>query len=167
MQLFSENPLVILSNLFLGSRYLTQYVEDVIQYEDPQQIKRFRHVVCRFLNSHVPDHAMAFLGLPERNGAQSYPKVSVADLKEFMAAVMLCTPKDLIWKASDVCSQICFLDRYYDIVPVEPGILTVEFWETQMQDIQESAVKALEDLLQKAKQSVGGEKVLYQLTMQS
>lgn len=168
MQLFSESPLTILSNLVLSNPYLDTYMEDVLFHDDEQQqLKRFHHVIRRFLASRISDHAMVFLGLTAPNGAQSYPKVSVETLKEFIAATMLCTDKNLTWKASDVCSQMCFLGRYYDIVPVEYGIMTPAYWEPMMTEIYQSADKALDELFQKAKEQVEGNKLLFPLHLQS
>ncbi|MBC3871730.1 hypothetical protein [Undibacterium oligocarboniphilum] len=152
MQLFVENPLAILSNLFLSNPYLKKYMEDVLLYADLKQAKnRFRYVLWKYLSAHVTDQSRVFLGLPERNGLQVCPEVTVEVLMDFMAAVILCTDSNRVWTGSDVCSLMACLNRYYAIIPAESGILTPEYWDWRMQEIYQKSEQALSDLFKEAK----------------
>ncbi|WP_298151118.1 hypothetical protein [Flavobacterium sp.] len=131
---------------------------DIHCYAIDQQKNRFNYLVQRFLASHVTDHILVILGLTVNsntcaNKSNEKSPLSLTVLTEFIAALMLCTGKKYQWKADDVMTLMGELQRDYDALPPESGILTVEYWEPLIPGICVKADQFLEALFNKANAS--------------
>lgn len=155
MQLIENKPLQTVENLFLGSRYVSHYMKDIQIYEIDQQKNRFHFLVQQFLSNHVTNHVMVLLGLTvnTQTGAstkQEQAPLSLDILKEYIAALMICTGKKCQWKANDVVTLMKELQRDYEVLPAVAGIQTAEYWQSLIPGIRIKADQFLDALFEKA-----------------